>query len=73
MLCTEVCLFCLYVLARSRLRKLIVNNFKDLDFKVAFQTPRTVGHLFPFKDRVQLTEEKSLVIYKIKCTECEAT
>jgi len=57
----------------SRLRKLIVNNFKDLDFNVAFQTPRTVGHLFPFKDRVQLTDEKSLVIYKIKCTECEAT
>jgi len=56
-----------------RLKNLVTNNFADLDFNVAFQTPRTVGHLFPFKDRVQLTEEKSLVIYKINCKDCDAT
>jgi hypothetical protein len=56
-----------------RLRNLVTSNFAEVDFNVAFQTPRTVGHLFPFKDRVQLTEEKSLVIYNIKCKDCNAT
>ena len=56
-----------------RLRNLVTSDFAEVDFNVAFQTPRTVGHLFPFKYRVQLTEEKSLVIYNIKCKDCNAT
>ncbi len=43
---------------------------------VAFKTPRTIGHLFPYKDRIQHNEEKSMLVYKkftFTCKNCEST
>ncbi len=56
-----------------RLKNLVDSNFNDLDFNVAFKTPRTIGHLFPYKDRIQHNEEKSMLVYKITCKNCEST
>jgi len=56
-----------------RLKNLVDSNFNDLDFNVAFKTPRTIGNLFPYKDRIQHNEEKSMLVYKIACKNCEAT
>ncbi len=39
---------------------------------VAFKAPKTIGDMFPSKDKVMNTENKSLVVYKIKCKECGA-
>ena len=55
-----------------RLKKLVKVNYPQVDFNVAFKAPKTIGELFPFKDNVKNTEDKSLVVYKIKCKECGA-
>jgi hypothetical protein len=55
-----------------RLKKLVKVNYPQVDFNVAFKAPKTIGELFPFKDNVKNTEDKPLVVYKIKCKECGA-
>ena len=55
-----------------RLKKLVKVNYPQVEFNVAFKAPKTIGELFPFKDNVKNTEDKSLVVYKIKCKECGA-
>jgi hypothetical protein len=55
-----------------RLKRLVTNNFPQLDFNVAFQSPHTIGKLFPFKDKIQDTLKRSMVVYSIKCEECQA-
>jgi hypothetical protein len=39
---------------------------------VAFQTQKTIGDFFPYKDKVKDAEAQSLVVYKIKCDSCDA-
>jgi len=55
----------------QRLKLLVSNNFPQVDFNVAFQAPMTVGKLFPFKDNVKNANERSLVVYSLKCARCE--
>ena len=55
-----------------RIRHLVNSNFADMDFNVAFQTPRTIGNLFPFKDKIKLNVEKSMLVYRISCKQCDA-
>ena len=50
-----------------RFKHLVNNNFPQLDFNVAYQTPKTIGSYFPFKDKRDMY--KSMVIYNIKCTQ----
>jgi hypothetical protein len=54
----------------NRLKTLVHSFFPTVDFTVAFQAPLTIGKLFPFKDNIKLTEEKSLVVYCLKCIQC---
>jgi hypothetical protein len=56
----------------KRLRNLVENNFKDVKMNVAFTAPATIGQLFPFKDNIKKVESQALVVYKIKCKECDA-
>ena len=49
------------------MKKLVENNYLQVDFNVAFKTPKTIGSLFPFKDNIKNIEEMSHVVYKIKC------
>ena len=48
-----------------RLNKLVRDNYEQVDFNIAFKSPRTIGTLFPFKDKVAADKHKSLVVYKI--------
>ena len=53
-----------------RLKQLVNKNYPQIDFNVAFQAPMTIGKLFPFKDNVKNVEERSLVVYSLKCAIC---
>ncbi len=53
-----------------RLKNLVTVNYQQVEFGVAFKVPKTIGELFTFKDNVKNTEEKSLVVLKIKNKEC---
>ena len=54
----------------KKLSNLIETNFKNIELRVAFTTPNTVGKLFPFKDNIKETKLHSLVVYSIKCETC---
>ena len=43
----------------KRLKNLIRDNFKQVDFNVAFKSPRTIGDLFPYKDQTKNAVDKS--------------
>ena len=55
-----------------RLKILVVGHFPLVDFNVVYQTPRTLGDLFPFKDRIGNKMDMSGVVYSMKCKTCEA-
>jgi len=55
-----------------RLKSTVENFFPQVDFNVAFQAPHTIGKLFPFKDKIIDLEERSLVVYSLKCETCQA-
>jgi hypothetical protein len=56
----------------NRLKRLVNDNFPQIDFNVAFQTPRSIGSLFPFKDNIKRTEDKAGVVYRLQCRDCDA-
>ena len=39
---------------------------------LAYQTPKTNGSYFPFKNNIKRDMDKSMVIYNIKFTQCNA-
>ena len=45
--------------------------FPKVDFSVVYQA-RTIGELFPFKDKTNNVLDRSLVVYSIKCKTCQA-
>ena len=53
-----------------RLKRLVEENYTQIDFNVAFKAPNTIGNMFPFKDRIRDVECQSLVVYKINCATC---
>jgi hypothetical protein len=56
----------------NRLKRLVNDNFPKIDFNVAFQTPRSIGSLFPFKVNIKRTEDKAGVVYRLQCRDCDA-
>lgn len=55
-----------------RLKHLIESNYPQVDFNIAFQAPSTIGQLFPFKDGIKNIEDRSRVVYSLKCITCGA-
>ena len=53
-----------------RLKKLVETHYEQVEFNVAFQAPMTIGSMFPFKDRVENVEERSMVVYCLQCNTC---
>lgn len=51
-----------------RLKQLVESHYTQVDFNVAFQAPMTIGKMFPLKDNIKKVEERSMVIYKLKCS-----
>ena len=54
----------------NRLSKLINKYYLNIDFRVMFTCPNTIGSLFSHKDKTPLLL-RSLVVYKIKCRDCD--
>ena len=52
--------------------RLVNTNFPKVDLKVAFKAPKEIGNCFHFKNRPVDVLKQSLVIYHIKCQECDA-
>jgi hypothetical protein len=57
----------------KRLKGLVNTYYPKVDFNVAFKTPNEIGKFFPFKDNIKKTESRSLVVYRIKCANCDAS
>jgi hypothetical protein len=55
-----------------KLTTLVNSTFPLVDLKVAFKAPMEIGKLFRFKDKVTEVLKQSLVVYHIKCRDCEA-
>lgn len=51
----------------------VSTNFVKVKFNVAFKAPSEIGKHFPFKDNIKHVESRSLVVYKINCTQCDAS
>jgi hypothetical protein len=50
-----------------RIKSLVEESYSQVDFNVAFKSPKTIGSLFTFKDQTKV----SLVVYvKINCKTC---
>ena len=47
----------------KRLKKLLSENFQQVDFNAALKSPRNVN-LFPYKDQTKSKIDRSLVVYK---------
>jgi hypothetical protein len=45
-------------------------SYPQVDFNVAFESPKTIGSLFSFKDQIKEKTRQSLVVYKINCKTC---
>ena len=59
----------------KRLKAHVNKFYPQVDFNVAFRTPSEIGKFFPFKDRVKHVQDRSLVVYRIKCVneQCNAS
>jgi len=47
-------------------------TFPQVDMRVAFRAPNTIGKMFPYKDNVKDPYLQSHVVYKITCETCNA-
>ncbi len=56
----------------KRLKDLVKNSFKNVEFRVAFKTPNEIGKMFPFKDKISDPNKLSNVVYYLKCNNCDA-
>jgi hypothetical protein len=55
-----------------KMKATIEKNFGQVQFSVIFKAPDEIGKRFPFKDNIKNVESKSLVVYHLKCQNCEA-
>jgi hypothetical protein len=47
-------------------------TFPQVELRVAFRAPKTIGNVFPYKDNVKDPYIQSHVVYKITCETCGA-
>ena len=57
----------------KRLESLVTKSYPQIEFNVAFKTPNEIGKLFPFKDNIKNAKDKSFVVYRLKCEDCNAS
>ena len=54
-----------------RLKKFVEDFYPQIDFNVVFQAPMIISNLFPFKDKIKNKQDRSLVVYSMRCKTCE--
>ena len=59
-------------IVKKKLRKLFSDYYPGAQLKIVFKTGIKIGNMFKFKDTVP-SYIRSLVIYKFKCSGCNAT
>ena len=57
---------------KNRLKKFLGKIYFHVDFKIVLGANKSIGSLFPFKDRV-LGHVYSSVVCKFTCSSCQAT
>jgi len=55
-----------------KLTGFVNSSFVNIDLQVVLVSPRRVGDLFKFKDRVTDPMKQSNVVYHLKCKDCDA-
>ena len=54
----------------TKLINLVKKNFPTTRLRIAFTSPAQIGTHFKFKDKITEVEKQSLIVYHIKCGEC---
>jgi hypothetical protein len=56
----------------TKVESLINSNFNTLQLRVVFMAPSQLSKHFKFKDKIKELEKQSLIVYHIRCSECDA-
>ena len=56
---------------RNKIRQILSSSFNHVDFQFVFTNPYNISTFFPFKDRVPLDVQSS-VVYEFTCSSCNA-
>ena len=60
------------IIAR-KIQSAVSDHFQNINLRVAFKSPATLGSHFPFKDKVIDPNKLSCVVYHLKCKNCDAS
>ena len=55
----------------KKVKRLFSKYHPNVKLSVAFKAPRQIRDLFPFKDKIKDTPKQSLIIYQLKCKNCD--
>jgi hypothetical protein len=55
-----------------KIQETVKEHFTNINLRVAFKSPATLGSHFPFKDKVTDPSKLSMVVYHLKCKNCKA-
>jgi hypothetical protein len=55
-----------------KIQEAVKEHFTNINLRVAFKSPATLGSHFPFKDKVTDPSKLSMVVYHLKCKNCTA-
>ena len=55
-----------------KIQETVRGHFNNINLRVAFKSPATLGSHFPFKDKVSDPSKLSMVVYHLKCKNCDA-
>ena len=55
-----------------KIQEAVKEHFTNINLRVAFKSPATLGSHFPFKDKVTDPSKLSMVVYHLKCKNCNA-
>jgi hypothetical protein len=55
-----------------KLQQAVKDHFVNVNLRVAFKAPATLESHFPYKDKVNDPSKLSMVVYHLKCKDCEA-
>ena len=60
------------ILAR-KIKTTVKDHFQNINPRIAFKSPATLGSHFPFEDKVVDPNKLSNVVYNLKCKQCNAS
>jgi hypothetical protein len=56
----------------NKIKKVVKEFYPKINLRIAFKAPAQIGDYFPFKDKVSDPKRQSLVVYRLKCMDCDA-